>query len=179
MVTPAAPTSIHSGGPPKKSSRKVLWIILAIVGCILLCIIAFAAFGLYFVTRNLDMQSATVVQADHSFDDVRGRFKEAPIISLDDQERVTLSRQPPAQQTGEKPETMHVMAYDTDDSRIVRVTIPFWMLRLGREKIRLGTGRDLEFEDLRITAEELERYGPALLLDHRNKQGKRVLVWTQ
>ena len=159
-------------------SRKTLWIILGIVGFIVLSVIAFAAFGLYFVTRNLDMESATTVQAAASFDEVRARFKEAPIIALDDRERVTLSRRPPSQQMGDKPETMHVMAYDTDDSRIVRVTIPFWMLRLGREKIRLGGG-DLDFDKLELTAEELERYGPSLLLDHRDRDGKRVLVWTQ
>jgi hypothetical protein len=163
---------------PKKS-RKTLWIILGVLGFIVFCIVAFAAFGLYFVSQNLDMKSATPTQAARSFDDVRARFKEAPIIQMDDRERVTLTRRPPDQQVGTKPQTMHVMAYDDEDSRIVNVTIPFWMLRLGREKIRLGTGNDLQFEQLKITAEELERYGPALLLDHRGTQGKRVLVWTQ
>ncbi|MEX2272088.1 MAG: hypothetical protein WD690_11475 [Vicinamibacterales bacterium] len=175
MPSPGAPAP---GTTPKKS-RKTLWIVLGILGFILACIIGFAAFGLYFVGRNLEMERATVSEAAQSFDDVRARFKEAPIMSIDDHRRVTLSRRPPDQQTGEKPQAMHVMAYDTDDSRIVRVTIPFWMLRLGREKIRLGSGRDLQFEDLNITAEELERYGPSLLLDHRDREGKRVLVWTQ
>jgi hypothetical protein len=162
-----------------KSSRKTLWIVLGIAAFVVLCIIAFAAFGLYFVSRNLEMERATTTEAGHSFDAVRARFKEPPIVVLDHRERVTLSRRPPDRQVGEKPAVMHVMAYDSDDSRIVRVTIPFWMLRLGREKIRLGTGHDLEFEQLKLTAEELERYGPALLLDHRGKDGQRVLVWTQ
>lgn len=165
--------------PPRQKSRKALWIVLGVAAFILICIIAFAAFGLYFVSRNLDMQQATATEAATSFDEERARFKEAPIISLDEQERVTLTRRPPAQPADEKPETMYVMAYDGDDSRIVRVTIPFWMLRLGREKIRLGTGDDLDFERLQLSVEELERYGPALLLDHRDRRGKRVLVWTQ
>ena len=164
---------------PRKKSRKTLWIVLGILGFIVFCIIAFAAFGLYFVTRNLKMESATVGQAERSFDDVRGRFKEGPIITMDDHERVTLARRPPDQQVGDKPQTMQVMAYDRDDSRIVRVTIPFWMLRMGREKIRIGTGGDFEFEQLKITPDELERYGPTLLLDHRDRRGQRVLVRTQ
>ena len=48
-----------------------------------------------------------------------------------------------------------------------------------KSKIRLGTGGDLQFEQLKLTAEELERYGPSLLLDHRGGTGQRVLVWTQ
>ena len=171
-------TTAPAAAGPKKS-RRTLWIVLGILGFILFCFIAFAAFGLYFVSQNLNMESATVAQAGRSFEDVRARFKEPPILTLDDRERVTMTRQPPDKPAGEKPSTMHVMAYDDEDSRIVRVTVPFWMLRLGREKIRLGSGGDLQFEQLHITAEELERYGPALLLDHRGLGGKRVLVWTQ
>lgn len=163
---------------PRKS-RKTLWIVLGILGFIFVCIIAFAAVGLYFVSQNLNMESATVTEASRSFDEVRRRFTDQPIITLDDRRRVTLTRRPPAQQTGDKPTSMYVMAYDRDDSRIVRLTIPFWALRLGREKIRLGSGGDLQFEQLKITAEELERYGPSLLIDHRDKDGQRVLVWTQ
>jgi len=165
-------------GPPR-TSRKTLWIILGVVAFIVIGIVAFAAFGLYFVSRNLDMQKATLTEADTSFEDVRARFKEPPILSLDGHERVTLTRRPPDQPPAQKPQTMYVMAYDNEDARIVRVTVPFWMLRLGREKIRLGAGSDLQFEELHITAEELERYGPALLLDHHDQRGKRVLVWTQ
>ncbi len=173
----------QDGGAPApaapKKSRKVLWIVLGVVAFILICIIAVAAFGFYMVANNLQMETATPSEATQSFEQVRARFKDAPIISLDSQERVTLSRRPPAEPAAVKPSTMHVMAYDDDESRIVRVTIPFWMLRLGREKIRLGTGGDLQFEQLRLSAEELERYGPSLLLDHRGGNGQRVLVWTQ
>ncbi|MDQ3068943.1 MAG: hypothetical protein M3R55_04345 [Acidobacteriota bacterium] len=168
----------ESVAPQPRNSRKVLWIVLGVIAFLLLCFIAFAAFGLYFVTQNLNMEQATVTQADRSFDDVRAKFKDAPILTLDADERVTLSRQPPAAAPAERPSTMHVMVYDTNDERIVRVTIPFWMLRMGREKIRLGPG-NLEFEQLQISAEELERYGPSLLLDHRGTDRTRVLVWTQ
>jgi hypothetical protein len=173
----------HPGSPgpeaaPRKS-RKALWIVLGVVLFIVLCIVAFAAFGFYFLANNMRMEQATAVQAGASFDEVRARFKESPLITLDGDDRVTLSRRPPDTPPAEKPQHMHVMAYDTDDSRIVRVTIPFWMLRMGRENIKLGSGDGVNFEDLRLSAEELERYGPALLLDHRDRKGQRVLVWTQ
>jgi len=173
----------HPGSPgpeaaPRKS-RKALWIVLGVVLFIVLCIVGFAAFGFYFLANNMRMEQATPVQAGASFEDVRARFKESPLLTLDADERVTLSRPPPDTPPAEKPQSLHVMAYDDDDSRIVRVTIPFWMLRLGRENIRLGSGDGVNFEDLRLSAEELERYGPALLLDHRDRKGQRVLVWTQ
>ena len=177
MATPQP--DVPTGPPVRPKSRKALWIVLGVVGFILVCIIAFAAFGLYFVSRNLDMQQATAGDASRAFEEVRARFKEEPIITVDDRRNVTLSRRPPDQPAAQKPETMYVMAFDEEDSRIVRVTIPFWMLRLGREKIRLGRGGDLQLEDLHLTAAELERYGPALLMDHRGSSGERVIVWTQ
>ena len=167
------------GQAARPKSRKTLWIVLGIVAFVILCIIAFAAFGLYFVSRNLDMQQATAAEASRAFDDVRAKFKEQPILSVDDRRNVTLTRRPPTPGSPDKPETMHVMAFDDEDKRIVRLTIPFWMLRIGREKIRLGRGRDFQLEDVNLTAEELERYGPALLLDHKGRDGERVIVWTQ
>lgn len=173
----ADPQSAPSPAP--KRSRKVLWIVLGIAGAILFVVILLGALGVYFVSRNLDLERASATEASQSFDEVRAQFKDVPIITLDDRDRVTLSRPPPEKAAADRPKTMHVMAYDRGEERIVRVTIPFWMLRIGREKIRLGAGRDLQLEDLQMSAEELERYGPALLLDHRDTDGARVLVWTQ
>lgn len=172
--SPAAPA-------PRKKSRKALWIVLGVIAFLLLCIVGFAAFGFYFVANNVQMTKATATDAEKSFDEARARFKDAPIFSIDDQRHVTLTRRPPAQGVDPKPTAMYVMAYDVDESRIVRITVPFWLLRLGREKIRLGSGGDnaLQFEDLNLTAEELERYGSALLVDHKGRDGQRVLVWTQ
>jgi hypothetical protein len=179
MTTPTVDGSAGSPAPRPKS-RKTLWIVLGVVGFIVFCMIAFAAFGLYFVSQNLDMQQATVTEASRSFEEVRARFKEGPAIQINEDARdVTLLRRPPDQAAADKPQKMHVMAFDREDSRIVRVTIPFWMLRMGREKIRLGKGGDLQLEDLNLTAEELERYGPTLLVDHKGRSGERVLIWTQ
>ena len=40
-------------------------------------------------------------------------------------------------------------------------------------------GKHMDLEDLRLTAEDLERFGPTLIVDHRNTSGERVLVWSQ
>jgi len=39
------------------------------------------------------------------------------------------------------------------------------------------TGLDLD--ELEITAADLERYGPALVIDHARPDGSRLLVWTE
>ena len=40
-------------------------------------------------------------------------------------------------------------------------------------------GKHMNLEDLKLTVEDLERFGPTLIVDHRNATGERVLVWSQ
>jgi hypothetical protein len=78
-----------------------------------------------------------------------------------------------------RPDQLYVLAFDPDDERIVKVTIPFWLLRLKpRGTIDFNGGR-LELEDLKLTVEDLERFGPTLIVDHKSMGGERVLVWSQ
>ena len=72
------------------------------------------------------------------------------------------------------------MAFDPKDGRIVRVDIPFWLLRLKLRGSAIDfNGNRMELEDLKLTVEDLERYGPVLVVDHRAQTGQHVLVWSQ
>ena len=64
---------------------------------------------------------------------------------------------------------------------MVRVTIPFWLLRLkvGGTTIDLNRGGKMDLEDLKLSVEDLERFGPTLIVDHSSRDGERVLVWSQ
>jgi hypothetical protein len=89
-----------------------------------------------------------------------------------------VDRKPPA--NARPPESINVMAFDPDEGKIVRISIPFWVVRM---KMRGATidlnGKHMNLEDLRLTAEDLERFGPTLIVDHENTNGERVLVWSQ
>ena len=37
----------------------------------------------------------------------------------------------------------------------------------------------LDLEDLRLSVEDLENFGPTLIVDHTERGGDRVLVWSQ
>ena len=72
------------------------------------------------------------------------------------------------------------MAFDPDDGRIVRLKIPFWLLRLKTHGSNINfNGRRMDLEDLKLSVEDLERFGPTLIVDHTGIDGKRVLVWSQ
>ena len=159
-----------------------VWVVVGIVVIGVIGIVAMAAAGLYFFTRNIQTTQASPAVASRSFDEARARFaNQKPLIELDHEGeflRSNLNRDRPS--APPVLEAIHVMAYDPDDARVVRVSIPFWLVRLQKgESVINFNGHDMNLEDLKITVEDLERFGPTLIVDHKSPRGERVLVWSQ
>jgi hypothetical protein len=72
-----------------------------------------------------------------------------------------------------------VLAWEPDDERVVQVSLPFWLLKLGRHKVDVTGKRGFDLDRLNIDVQELERVGPVLILDLHAPSGQRVLVWTK
>jgi hypothetical protein len=160
--------------------RTWLWILVAVVGLVLVGVIAVAGFGMYFVSRHVHTGSATSTDAFQAFDNARAPFKDAKaIFELDDRERPRQRRQISELPTApKKAEFVWILAWDPEQDRLVKMSLPFWVLRLGRQKIDIANG-GFDFERLELDVSELERVGPVLLFDLRAASGKRVLIWTQ
>ena len=100
---------------------------------------------------------------------------------MDQRERPKLTRAIASLPTStSKPEYLWILAYDPDnDGRIVKVNLPFWLLRFGKRSIKLDHGQGFDLDRLDIDVHQLERVGPILLVDYRSTSGERVLVWTK
>jgi hypothetical protein len=75
---------------------------------------------------------------------------------------------------------LHVLVYHASSERLAESRIPFWFFRLKAPAAQYaldGTGLDLE--RLGITAPELERFGPRVVLEHQATNGNRVLIRTE
>jgi hypothetical protein len=159
-----------------------VWVVVAIIVIGILGVVAMAGIGLYFFSQHVETRTTSVSNAAHDFDQVRSRFEgQKPLIELDQHGRYLRSnvdRKPPS--NPRPPESINVMAFDPDEEKIVRISIPFWLVRM---KMRGATidlnGNHMNLEDLRLTAEDLERFGPTLIVDHEATSGERVLVWSQ
>ena len=160
-----------------------VWILVGLFVAGILCIIAVAGAGFYFFSRHIDTSKATVAEAATEFDRVRSRFaNQKPLIEVDETgdfvRANTTDRKIPKNVT--VPEALHILAYDPDDGGLVKLSIPFWLLRLNPEGARFNVrGNEMQLEDLKLTVRDLERYGSSLVLDQRNSGGDRVLVWTE
>lgn len=159
-----------------------VWVVLGLFVCGVLFLIGVGAVGYYVVRQTFDTERVTPTAAAAEFDSIRARFaKQKALIELDEDGeflRANTDREPPA--NARRPETLIVMAHDPDDGGLVRVRLPFWLLRMNPESGKINFGRDsVNLEDLKLTVKDLERYGPSLILDQRSRGGDRVLVWTE
>ena len=156
-----------------------IWIIVGLFVMGIMGLVAMAAAGLWFAKTHIDVRSTPTPVARSEFEAVRKNFgSQKPLIELD--EHGDFLRANTDRPNGDRrPEDLYVMAFNPRDGRIVRVSVPFWLLRFKTHGRVIMNGGDIDLEDLHLTVEDLERYGPTLILDHKGEDGARVLVWSQ
>jgi len=162
------------------TARTWLWIILGFVGVCVLGMSIIAGAGVYFVSKHINVRATTSASALQTFETARARFTgQQPLIELDALDRAHEVRRIADLPTSDtKPTDLHVLVWKASDNQLVNVSVPFWVLRLGRQKMDFS-GADFNFDQLHINPADLERIGPALVLDYRRTSGERVLIWTQ
>ena len=162
-----------------------VWVVIGVAVVCVLGLVAMAGIGFYFVSQHIETQAATPASAAKEFDAVKSSFAgQVPLIELDREGKFLRAHTDrPAAVRADVPNQLHLLAFDPSDGRsgrIVRFSLPFWFLRMkaGNATIDLN-GNRMDLEDLRLTVEDLERYGPTLIVDHMAPDGERVLVWSK
>jgi len=164
------------------ASRKTwVWVVAGTCGVGLVGLLVIAGAGVYLVTRHVSTERSTSADAIRAFDAIKASFPDQkPLYELDSTERPTMARpfsDLPTSPT--KPEHLRMLAWDPDDERLVRIALPFWVLRMHKAKMDVGAGEGFDLKHLNLDGAELERIGPVLVFDYRDRAGVRVLVWTQ
>jgi len=163
-------------------AKTWIWIVLAFIGVCLLTLVALAGASVYWVRQHIQIQQTSAANSLNAFETARAAFKnQMPLIEMDSLNRPHQTRPLSGLPTSSvKPTDLVVMVWDQDKDQLVHVSMPFWLLKMGRRKIDLANGdRGFDFEQLNIDIADLERVGPLLVLDARSASGHRVLVWTQ
>jgi hypothetical protein len=164
------------------TKKTWIWIVAGAAIAFVVVLMALAGSGVYFVTHHIRSEHSTGAEALHAFDAVSASLgSPRPLYELDAADEPHLVRSLSDVPTGAShPDTLYMLAWDPDQSRLVRVSLPFWLLRIGHHKVRvMHAANGFDFERLNLDVDELERIGPALVFDFRNQDGVRVLLWTQ
>jgi len=162
-----------------------VWVVVGVVACGILFIIGLAAVGLWLVKSHVEVHSASPAAVTEDFQTVRARFADQkPLIEIRRGDEPVLHRELIPNATAGRPlQTLRVLAYDPDGGKIVRIAIPMWLLRLAPGSRRMSflsdNGIDFDSDRVHLTLDDLERRGPGLLVDHTDRHGSLVLVWTE
>lgn len=158
---------------PRRSWIAVALTVLAVaaVGCALL----FAA-GAAFMWRHIDRETVSAERADDEFTRLRARFvREQPMIEVTADDDVMVHPNPA---TGGDIGVVRLVAYNPQTERLVRVSLPMWLLRLAPTRNFSLTDRsDFGRGGPHVTLDDIIRHGPGLILDHRAIGGAQALVW--
>lgn len=161
----------------KKETVRTLMIVIGVL--ILVAIVALGSL-VWLFTRSVNVGKADAAGASQRFDEIRRRFEGVtPVLEIRDEEPV-LIRRPPEQGSGTRLTTLRVITWTPREDTLAQIDLPFWLLRLKSGPLEIATHHTrVSDTDLGITVEDLERFGPTLVLDHEGRDGERVLVWTE
>lgn len=142
-------------------------------------VIGIAIFGVL-ASRAVDVEEATLSEAGRRFERIRAALGgREPLLHLDADGNVVRRAALP-DVASRAVSRLGVLAYQVADERLVTADVPMWFFELkGPAAQYLVRGTGLDLERLQITASDLERYGPSVVIDHTRANGDRLLVWTE
>lgn len=156
--------------------RRHATILTAVFGVLAFLLIVGLSLGAWFFASAFESVDADERAAAAAFDEVRQRFAgQEPVFDIGGDGDAVRRRRAPASFAAGAVQTLHIRHWDPDDDGLSTVTVPFWFLRLKAGPIAVSG----HVSDLEVTVEDIERYGPALLVDHEGRDGNRLLIWTE
>jgi hypothetical protein len=75
-------------------------------------------------------------------------------------------------------QTLHVLNWDPYEESLMRTNLPLALLRLNDDPIEIIDSQAGEPRGVSLRISDIERFGPALLVDQQLEDGRRILVWT-
>jgi hypothetical protein len=170
-----------NGEAPAKKRRTWLWV----GGGVLLFLGVVAVGGIMLAVslfrNNMTVNESTEPDAMQQFDAVRSRYPgQQPLIQLVDGRPEYVAERASRSASDTALTTVHVMAYDRDEGKVVTFSLPFWLLRMKSGPIRISAyqqGWDDRGVSFRI--EDIEKHGPGIIVDATDRDEGRVLVWAE
>jgi hypothetical protein len=164
--------------------RTWVWVTLAVLAVLMVGCFTVVGTGIYLVTQQFEVTEASEQTAAEEIRQVQARFEgQPPLLAVDEEGRLSdaeLKRRA-ALESQRTPETLRVLIWNDREGKLVRLSIPFWLMRLGSGgyDVDLSDGGNVRVGKVRVDPRELGRAGPGLVLDQQESDGTRILLWTE
>jgi hypothetical protein len=158
-------------------------VVLAAIIVLALAAIVLVGAAAFFIYQSVRTEVVPADTANVRLASARARFGTQPaLLQIDADGEAVVSGRTEAGASHEPVQTLRALAYDPGPGKLVEISIPFWLLRLapeGRLSIDAQSGIKFDAERLSLNVSALEALGPGLVLDHADRNGMKVLVWTE
>jgi len=159
--------------------RRWIWIVLIVLTIGMVSCAGLVGGGIWYASTHF--KEVPQGDVDSTFTRLRTRFKDQkPLLDIKHDLGVVSGRLEARAQaySGPPPKNLCLLVWTEERPKAVQACLPFWLL-----KMKSGRGLKLdvpngEARKLELSAEDLERAGPALLLDENNDKS-RLLMWTE
>lgn len=146
------------------------------LGVVALCIIALGATSAYFVMRSMEKKTLTEAESQREADTVRARFAgRTPLIEVIDPRAGDIRINRPQTADGREVSTVHVLAWKPAERELSRAEVPLWLMQFSTVNLLSRFG--VVPERVRLTVDDIKRYGPGIIVDYSSPGKDRVLVW--
>lgn len=157
-----------------------------VIGAVLIVLTAIGL-GFWFFASHHESNTISTQAADAEFSQLRSRFSnQQPLIDMSLRQPVETST---LRQSVTSLHTFHTVILDTRGSqRIVHITVPFWFARLFADRDgrfrwlgQLTFLDDTEFdsETIRLSLDQIEQWGPGLIVDYQHPSGGQFISWVE
>ena len=156
------------------------WVKVSLVSVAVLVIGFFtlAGAGAYFFFRELETRSGTETEVNKDFETTRARFTgRQPLVEIINLQAADIRVNRSTHPEGRRAETVHVLTWDAEDQKLLRTNVPLWLMRFSSINILSHLG--VAPEKFRLTADDLARYGPGIVVDYKKTGSSQVLIWLE
>jgi hypothetical protein len=170
-------SEMHEAPPKKKLTW--LWILLGVFAFFVIAGIGMVLFTAYYVGSHVEIVETPPADAVKTFEEARAKFPgQRPLLEIVDgkpQELAAVTTNSSVRLT-----TLHIIAFDDDENQMVRVDVPFWLLRLKSGPISFNSyASGLDDRKVKLSVDDIERRGPGIVVDFTERNEGRVLIWAE
>jgi len=138
--------------------------------------VALAGTRAYFVLRHMEKRASGEPEAVKAVDAVKARFgARPPLIEIVDPRSADIRINRPVDASATPVDTVHVINWKRDTGELSTADLPLWLMRFSSVNVLSQLG--VAPARFRLTVNDIERYGPGIVVDYGSPGAFRVLVW--
>ena len=154
------------------------WVKRTLIGVAIVAV-AFAILAgttAFYAFRALDTRTATEADSAGEFQAIRTKFgARPPLVEVVTPGRADLRINRSTEADVRPVSTLHVVTWEADGNRLLKTEVPLWLMRFSSINVLSQMG--VTPERFKLTVQDVERYGPGVVIDHSQPGRNRVLVW--